>query len=135
MYAKLSSDFGFSESQPPKFSQVSSSGPNSLAPAMSSYSTVRWKRLRRSSITSHVCLVDLGTSQRSENGFSFIYLGVAGSPLSCTPGQAPTCFPRHYGKNNSSKKVGKISYKNSNKCWPPFLGPIKDHFVKLCFAF
>lgn len=47
MYAKLSPDFWLSVSRPPKLSQVSSPGRNSLAPTTSS-ATERWEKMEES---------------------------------------------------------------------------------------
>lgn len=140
MYAKLSSDWLLVFwVLAPKFSQVSSTGPNSLACPASLYVTLRWKGTRSRGTTSQAHLVDLGMPKRSRELLWIPYLNVTGS-YRCTSGKTPMCFPRHSGGKIPAEKHGggRQSYKTAVSLSLFFLSPIKDHFLRwgkatLCF--
>lgn len=108
---KLGLASGFLSPSLPSFSQVSSSGPNSPACAISFSAPVRWSRGDKQKYHfpytgwMQGCPKDLEKCSRFR-----IWVWLA--PISCASGKAPTCFSSYYGKNNSSKK-GKKSYKTA----------------------
>lgn len=113
MYAKLSPDFWLSVSQPPKLSQVSSPGRNSLAPATSS-AAQRWEKREESwePLLLYLVGLEVAMGQRVE-------------------GQAGMCCPGHFWKISSSR--GHCMKQNSER----FLSPVNDQKVGehlLCFS-